>query len=58
LEGVLGYVPQDDLLIEDLPVFENLYYAACQCFKGKTKAEITSIVDRTLMNLGLHERGT
>ena len=56
LEGVLGYVPQDDLLIEDLTVFENLYYAACQCFKGKTKAEITSIVDRTLMNLGLHEK--
>ncbi len=56
LEGVLGYVPQDDLLIEDLTVFENLYFAACQCFKGKSKAEITSIVDHTLMNLGLLEK--
>lgn len=56
LEGVFGYVPQDDLLIEDLTVFENLYFAACQCFKAKTKEEITTIVDRTLSNLGLHEK--
>jgi len=56
LEGVFGYVPQDDLLIEDLTVFENLYYAACQCFRNKTREEITAIVDRTLANLGLLEK--
>ncbi|HOW39262.1 MAG TPA: ABC transporter permease, partial [Bacteroidales bacterium] len=56
LEGVFGYVPQDDLLIEDLTVFENLYYAACQCFKNKTREEITTLVDRTLSNLGLLEK--
>lgn len=56
LEGVLGYVPQDDLLIEDLSVFENLFFAVCQCFKGKTKKELTSIVDNTLQNLGLLEK--
>jgi ABC-type multidrug transport system ATPase subunit len=56
IEGVLGYVPQDDLLIEDLTVFENLYYAACQCFGRKTKAEITKIVNQTLVNLGLSEK--
>jgi ABC-type multidrug transport system ATPase subunit len=56
LEGVLGYVPQDDLLIEDLTVFENLYYAACQCFRDKTKKEITALVDQTLLNLGLLEK--
>ena len=56
LEGVLGYVPQDDLLIEDLTVFENLYYAACQCFKAKSKTEITSLVAHTLTNLGLFEK--
>lgn len=55
-EGVLGYVPQDDLLIEDLTVFENLYYAACLCFKNKTKAEIISQVEQTLLNLGLFEK--
>lgn len=56
LEGVFGYVPQDDLLIEDLTVFENLYFAACQCFKNKTDEEITIIVDKTLANLGLLEK--
>jgi ABC-type multidrug transport system ATPase subunit/ABC-type multidrug transport system permease subunit len=56
LEGVLGFVPQDDLLIEDLTVFENLYYAACQCFKNKSRLEITETVDRTLSNLGLLEK--
>jgi len=28
LEGVIGLIPQDDLLIEELTVFENLYYNA------------------------------
>ncbi len=56
IEGVIGYVPQDDLLIEDLTVFQNLYYAACQCFGDKTKVEITKIVDQTLSNLGLFEK--
>ena len=56
LEGVFGYVPQDDLLIEDLTVFENLFFAACQCFKDKTREEIGSLVDHTLSNLGLLEK--
>ncbi len=56
LEGVLGFVPQDDLLIEDLTVFDNLYFAACQCFNGKNKKELTEIVDRTLSNLGLLDK--
>jgi ABC transport system ATP-binding/permease protein len=56
IEGVIGYVPQDDLLIEDLTVFENLYFAACQCFGKKTKDEITKLVNQTLVNLGLFEK--
>ncbi len=56
LEGVFGYVPQDDLLIEDLTVFENLYFAACQCFRDMSKKEITNIVDQTLSNLGLLDK--
>jgi ABC transport system ATP-binding/permease protein len=56
LEGVFGYVPQDDMLIEDLTVFENLYFAALQCFRDKTKAEIKILVDQTLSNLGLLEK--
>jgi ABC-type multidrug transport system fused ATPase/permease subunit len=56
LEGVFGFVPQDDLLIEDLTVFENLFYAACQCFGDKKQEEITAIVDKTLLSLGLSEK--
>jgi ABC-type multidrug transport system ATPase subunit len=56
LEGVFGYVPQDDLLIEDLTVFENLFYAASQCFRNKTRDEIGALVDHTLSNLGLLEK--
>ena len=56
LEGVFGYVPQDSMLIEELTVFENLYFVACQCFKNKSKKEITILVDRMLANLGLLEK--
>ena len=56
LEGVIGYVPQDDLLIEYLTVFENLYFAACQCFRNKSKAEIIGLVNQTLIALGLFEK--
>ncbi len=56
LDGVVGYVPQDDLLVEELTVFENLWYAASFCFAGKTRAEMTEIVNRSLHSLGLYEK--
>jgi ABC transport system ATP-binding/permease protein len=56
LEGVIGLIPQDDLLIEDLTVFQNLYYSAKLCFKGKTEEELTQMVNNTLSNLGLLDR--
>jgi ABC-type multidrug transport system ATPase subunit len=56
LEGVIGVIPQDDLLIEELTVFQNLFYNAKLCFKDKSEEELTDLVDKTLMNLGLLER--
>ncbi len=56
LEGVIGYIPQDDLLIEELTVFQNLYYNAKLCFKDKPDEELTELVDTTLSNLGLYDR--
>ena len=32
IEGVIGYVSQDDLLIEELSVYQNLFYNAKLCF--------------------------
>lgn len=55
IEGVIGFVPQDDLLIEDLTVYQNLYYAAKLCFSRKTETEIHSLVMRVLEDLGLAE---
>ena len=52
-EGVIGYVPQDDLLMEDLTVFQNLFFAAKLCFKNKNHKELSNIVGKILMNLGL-----
>jgi ABC transport system ATP-binding/permease protein len=55
VQGVIGYVPQDDLLIEELTVFENLYYAAKLCFGHYTENEIIERVLRILASLGLTE---
>lgn len=55
IEGVIGFVPQDDLLIEDLTVYQNLYYAAKLCFSNKTEREIDSLVTKVLEDLGLAE---
>jgi ABC-type multidrug transport system ATPase subunit len=56
IEGVIGLIPQDDLLIEDLTVFENLYFSAKLCFKDKTEEELVQMVDNTLFSLGLLDR--
>ncbi len=55
LEGIIGYVPQDDLLIEELTVFQNLYYAAKLSFAGKSKEELKELVLKTVNDLGLSE---
>jgi len=55
VKGLIGYVSQDDLLIEELTVFENLYYNAKLCFDNLTEDEIIIRVDGVLKNLGLYE---
>ena len=56
VKGVIGLIPQDDLLIEELTVYENLYYNAKLCFKDQTEDQINERVVRTLSSLGLLER--
>ena len=53
IEGVIGYVAQDDLLIEELTVYQNLYYNAKLCFGGLSEEDIDSKVMTTLESLGL-----
>ncbi|MDF9799808.1 ABC-type multidrug transport system ATPase subunit [Catalinimonas alkaloidigena] len=56
IQGVIGYVSQDDLLIEELTVYENLYYNAKLCFANKKEEEIHKLVLATLESLGLEHR--
>lgn len=55
IEGLIGHVSQDDLLIEELTVFQNLYYNAKLCFSNYIEEEIVATVDQMLQNLGLFE---
>ena len=52
-EGLIGYVPQDDLLFEDLTVWENLYYNASLCFDQLSPKAIETRVERVLHELDL-----
>ncbi len=53
IEGLIGFVPQDDLLIEDLTSYENLFYAAKLCFDQLSDEEIDQLVIKTLTSLGI-----
>lgn len=55
IKGLIGYVPQDDLLIEDLTVYENLYFAAKLCFADYSNTQIEACVTETLRMLGIYE---
>jgi ABC transport system ATP-binding/permease protein len=55
VRGLIGYVSQDDLLIEELTVFQNLFYNAKLCFGNYTDSHIINLVLTALNNLGLFE---
>ncbi len=55
IKGLIGYISQDDLLIEELTVYQNLYINAQLCFKDKSASELKEVVLKTLENLGLLE---
>jgi len=56
IKGVIGYVSQDDLLVEELTVYENLYYNAKLCFADLSEEEIDHKVMDALSSLGLDQR--
>ena len=55
LKGVIGFVPQDDLLIEELTVWQNLYYSAKMCLDNLPESKLLEVVNKTLAELDLEE---
>ena len=55
LTGLIGYVPQDDLLIEELTVYQNLYYNARLTFGDYDEKKLNDVVVSVLKQLDLYE---
>lgn len=52
-KALIGFVPQDDLLIEELTVYQNLMFTARLCFDGMSEKELDGKVMTVLRDLGL-----
>jgi ABC-type multidrug transport system ATPase subunit len=55
IEGIIGFVPQDDLLLEELTVFTNLYLNAKLCLSNLSEAALLKRVNQVLSDLDLEE---
>ena len=55
LKGLIGYVPQDDMLIEELTVFQNMYFNARLCFGGYDEEKLVNLVNNVLIDLELFD---
>jgi ABC-type multidrug transport system ATPase subunit len=55
VKGIIGYVPQDDLLIKELTVYENLFFNAKLCFDGYSDEMIRDVVEDALVDFDLVE---
>ncbi len=55
VEGLIGFVTQDDILFEDLTVYDNLYYSARLSFDNLPEVLINERIDKLLRLLGLFD---
>ncbi len=55
LKGLIGFVPQDDMLIEELTVYQNLYFNARLCFGDYSEEQLNTTVDKVLQDLDLYD---
>ena len=55
LHGLTGNIPQDDLLVEELSVFQNLFFSSKLYFGGLDDKAIIEKVNHCLQLLGLYD---
>jgi ABC-type multidrug transport system ATPase subunit len=55
LKGVIGFIPQDDMLMEELTVRQNLYFNAKLCLDNYDEDKLNEVVDEVLLDLDLYE---
>lgn len=55
LQGVIGYVPQDDMLNEELTVYENLLFNARLVFSNCSKKRQHELVEKAINDFDLVE---
>ena len=55
IKGIIGFIPQDDLLFEELTVYQNLYYNARLCFGNYSERQLAETVANILNDLDLTE---
>ena len=53
IKGIIGYIPQDDLLIEELTVYQNLYFSTKLVYRDLSEEEVDEKVIKVLTSLGL-----
>lgn len=55
IEGLIGFIPQDDLVFEELTVFQNVYFNALLCLDHLSIPDVRKRIDILLTNLSLFE---
>jgi ABC-type multidrug transport system ATPase subunit len=55
LKGIIGFIPQEDLLFEELTVYQNLYYNARLCFGHYSEQQLEKTVTTIMNELDLME---
>jgi len=56
IKDYFGYVPQDDLLFENLTVYENLYYNARLRYPRKKKEDLEALIYKVLADIGMTDK--
>lgn len=55
ISNYVGYIPQEEILFENLTVYENIYYHAKLCIKSKSEEALRQEILEIIETLGLYD---